>query len=179
MELSRSSFILMAIWTALLISAISVSGQAIPTGNVSAANSAADMTFKLIQIQADVQGSLSDLDADVANASQDLSTTGLTDAAARGVLSKLMKTNPNLVEAVTVSEDGKIIVAECKDCEGGEGANISSQEHIVRILKDKAPAFSNKFLLVEGYNGTAQHILYFRRRVNSWAASAQSSGQTI
>lgn len=155
MELSRSSFILMAIWTALLISAISVSGQAIPTGNVSAANSAADMTFKLIQIQADVQGSLSDLDADVANASQDLSTTGLTDAAARGVLSKLMKTNPNLVEAVTVSEDGKIIVAECKDCEGGEGANISSQEHIVRILKDKAPAFSNKFLLVEGYNGTA------------------------
>jgi hypothetical protein len=149
------SFILVAIIAILPLCATAASAQAVPNGNVSAVCSAADMTFRLIQIQADVQGSLNDLDSDVANASQDLSATGLEGDAARGVLSKLMETNSNLVEAVTFSKNGTIIVAECKDCVGGEGADISSQEHIDHILKDKTPAFSNEFLLVEGYNGTA------------------------
>jgi len=151
----KLNFILMAILMALLLCATVASAQAAPNGNVSAVCPAADMTFRLIQIQADVQGSLNDLDSDVANASYDLSATGLEGDAARGVLSKLMETNSNLVEAVTVSKNGTIIVAECKDCEGGEGANISSQEHIAHILKDKTPAMSDEFLLVEGYNGTA------------------------
>lgn len=155
-EKSIFSLVAVTIAASLFFCTIAASGQAVPNGNASAANnSAADMTFKLLQIQADVQGSLNDLDADVANASQNLSTTGLEGDAARGVLSKLMETNPNLVEAVTVSKNGTIAVAECKDCEGGEGANISNQEHIAHILKDKTPAFSDEFLLVEGYNGTA------------------------
>lgn len=85
------------------------------------------MIFKLIQIQADIQESLNDLDGDVENSSQDLSATGLEGIAARGVLSKLMKTNSNLVEAVTVSKERKIIVVECRDCEGGEGADIAAR----------------------------------------------------
>ena len=113
------------------------------------------MLFMLLQIQADVQGSLNDLDSDVANASYDLSATGLEGAAAREVLRKLLETNSNLVEAVTFSKDGKILIAECRGCEGGEGADISSQEHIAHVLKTKTPTFSKQFLLVEGYNGTA------------------------
>ncbi len=152
---NTSVFISSTIIASLLLCAIVASGQPIPAVNKSAANSTSDMIFRLIQIQADIQGSLDGLDSDVANASQDLSVTGLEGNSARGVLKKLMETNPNLVEAATVSKDGKIIAAECRDCEGGEGANISSQEHIAHILKDKTPAFSNEFLLVEGYNGTA------------------------
>jgi len=113
------------------------------------------MPFMLLQIQADVQGSLNDLDLDVANASQNLSATGLDGGAARGVLHKLLETNSNLVEAVTFGKDGKIIVAECKGCEGGEGADISSQEHIAHVLKTKTPTLSKQLLLVEGYTGTA------------------------
>jgi polar amino acid transport system substrate-binding protein len=106
-------------------------------------------------MEADVQGNLNDLDLDVANAAQNLSITGLEGTAARGVLSKLLETDSNLAEAVTFSKDGKIIIAECKGCEGGEGADISSQEHIAHVLKTKTPMFSKQFLLVEGYNGTA------------------------
>ena len=91
----------------------------------------------------------------MANAAQNLSTTGLEGTAARGVLLKLLETNTNLVEAVTFSKDGTIIVAECKGCKGGEGADISSQEHIAHVLKTETPTFSKQFLLVEGYNGTA------------------------
>jgi polar amino acid transport system substrate-binding protein len=113
------------------------------------------MLFTLLQIQANAQVYLNDLDLDVANASSDLSATGLEGSAADDVLRKLLERNSNLVEAVTFSKEGKIISAECKGCEGGEGADISSQEHIAHVLKDKTSTFSRQFLLVEGYNGTA------------------------
>ncbi len=128
---------------------------AMQVGNASAPNSAADMLFMLLQIQADVQGSLNDLDMDVSNASLDLSATGLEGAKAHDVLGKILETNSNLVEAVTFGKDGKIIAAECRGCEGDEGADISSQEHITHVLKIKTPTLSKQFLLVEGYNGTA------------------------
>lgn len=114
-----------------------------------------EMPFLLLQIQADLQGSLGDLDMAVAKASSDLSASGLEGDGARDVLRRLLETNSNLVEAVTFDEDGKIIVAECEGCEGGEGADISGQEHIAHVLRTKNPTFSGQFLLVEGYQGTA------------------------
>jgi len=144
-----------AIAATLLFCAMAASGQNLPDGNLSASESGADMLFMLLQIQADVQGNLNDLDLDVANAAQNLSTTGLEGTAARGVLRKLLETDSNLAEAVTFGKDGKIIIAECRGCEGGEGADISSQEHIAHVLKTKTPTFSKQFLLVEGYDGTA------------------------
>lgn len=148
-------FVSMAISVAMLFNAVAASGQNIPDGNLPAAESEANMLFMLLQIQADVQGNLNDLDLDVANAAQNLSITGLEGTAARGILSKLLKTDSNLAEAVTFSTDGRIITAECRGCEGGEGADISSQEHIAHVLKTRTPTFSKQFLLVEGYNGTA------------------------
>jgi hypothetical protein len=148
-------FASMAIVGALFFCAIVASGQNIPNGNLSAAESKEDMLFMLLQIQSDVQGNLNDLNSDVANAAQNLSTTGLEGTAARGVLRKLLETNSNLIEAITFSKDGRIIVAECNGCKGGEGADISSQEHIAHVLQTKTPTFSKQFLLVEGYNGTA------------------------
>jgi len=143
-----------AVAAILLLCSIAAFGQAVPDGNQSAAQSETDMLFKLLQFQADVQGSLNDLDLDVANASQNLSTTGLKGTAAREVLSKLLENNSNLIEASTFSKDGNIIVTECKGCERNEGADISGQEHVALILKTKNPTFSKQFLLVEGYNGT-------------------------
>jgi polar amino acid transport system substrate-binding protein len=154
-ENSVFNFVCVAFVAALLFCAIAASGQDVPKSNVSAAESEADMLFMLLQIQADVQGNLNDLDLDVANAAQNLSTTGLEGTAALRVLRKLLETDSNLAEAVTFSKEGKIIIAECRGCEGGEGADISGQEHIAHVLKTKTPTFSKQFLLVEGYNGTA------------------------
>jgi polar amino acid transport system substrate-binding protein len=173
-EKSISCFVSAAILVTLFFCAIVAFGQDVPTGN-DAVESEAAMPFMLLQIQADVQGSLNDLDLDVANASQNLSATGLEGAAAHEVLHKLLEANSNLVEAVTFSKDGKIIIAECKGCEGGMGADISSQEHIADVLKTKTPTFSKQFLLVEGYNGTALVYPVFSPQGEcSWEASAQS-----
>jgi len=114
-----------------------------------------NMSFILLQAQADVQGSLDDMESDVANASQDLSAMGLEGAGAHEVLNKLLESSPNLIEAVTFSKEGKILMAECKGCQGSVGVDISNQEHIAHVLKSKTPALSDGFLTVEGYNATA------------------------
>jgi polar amino acid transport system substrate-binding protein len=153
---NRFRFACLTVGIAMLctLSAVGLDGT---NENVSASefNSSADMLFILLQIQADVQGSLNDLDLNIANASYDLSATGLEGDATDEVLRQLLETNSNLFEAVTFSKEGKIIAAECRGCEGGEGVDISRQEHIAHVLKTKTPTLSKQFLLVEGYNGTA------------------------
>ena len=151
---------------------VATSGQNTSNANLSVVESEANMLYMLLQIQADVQSNLNGVDSDVANASQNLSTTGLGGTAASGVLHKLLETSSNLAEAVTFNKDGRVVAAECKGCsEEGEGANISSQELlainaaenlskpsielIARVLKTKAPEFSKEYKMEEGYNGTA------------------------
>jgi polar amino acid transport system substrate-binding protein len=157
MNYGKSSFAMVPVGIALLLFTVAAYGSVESQGNanLSDSDSADDMPFMLLRIQADVQGSLNDLDLDLSNATQDLSATGLAGDDARDVLSRLMQANSNLVEVVTFGKDGSIIIAECKGCEGGEGADISSQEHISHVLKAKTATFSKQFLLVEGFNGTA------------------------
>lgn len=152
---SISRFVSAAILVALSFCAIASPGQELDNGNLSAAQSEADMLFMLLQIQADVQGRLNDFDADLANAAQNLSVTGLEGSDAHEVLRKLLETNSDLGSSITFSKEGKIITAEGKGNESAEGADISSQEHIASLLQTKIPVFSKQFLLVEGYNGTS------------------------
>jgi polar amino acid transport system substrate-binding protein len=153
---SRFRFACLAVGIAMLCM-LSAVGQDGTNENVSASafNSSADMLFMLLQIQADVQGKLNDLDMDIANASGDLSATGLEGDATDEVMRRLLETNSNLVEAVTFSKEGKIIAAECRGCEGDEDVDISRQEQIAHVLKTKTPTLSKQFLLAEGYNGSA------------------------
>jgi hypothetical protein len=113
LEKPRFSLASLAIAAILLFCAITASGQDDPNVNLSAAEfeSESDMIFMLLQIQADLQGSLNDLDSNVANAAQNLSATGLEGAAAREVLAKLLETNSNLSNAITINKDGRIIIA--------------------------------------------------------------------
>ncbi len=156
----------------LLFCAIAASCQNAPTINASAPESDGEMLFMLLQIQADAQGNLDDIDSDVANAAQNLSTTGLEGTAANGVLKKLLETNSNIAEVVTFSKDGRVATAECNGCvDEGEGANLKSQELlsmnsaknlskpsielIADVLMAKSPEFSKEYQMEEGYNGTA------------------------
>jgi polar amino acid transport system substrate-binding protein len=158
------SFASVTVAVILLFCSIVAPGQGTGNRNLSATDSEADISAILLHYQADVQGSLIDLDFDVANAAQNLSTTGLEGDAAREVLSKLLETNSNLVEASTFSKEGQIIVAECRECEGSEGADISSQKVVENFLKTKIPTFSRQILLAEGYNGTVLEYPVFSPR---------------
>jgi polar amino acid transport system substrate-binding protein len=110
-------------------------------------------TFMLLQIQADLQGSLNDIDSDLARAAQSLSITGLQGNVARDVLRTLLQ-DENLSGAGIFDKDGSIIIAEGKGAENAIGFNISRQEHVVSLLQTKTPVFSKQMMLVEGYNGS-------------------------
>ena len=130
-----SKYLSAATLVALLFCSIAASAEDVKSSDmVPAEDSLTGMSFMLLQIQADVQGSLNDLDQDVANASFDLSATGLEGTNARLVLSRLLETNSNLAEAVTFGKDGKIIVAECRGCEGGESQTHEEEEE-ARLLE--------------------------------------------
>lgn len=139
---------------AFLLYIATTTAQDFPENNASLAEPSS-MPFTLLQTQADVQGSLDDMGSDVANASQNLSSTGLDGAEAKEILNKLLESNPNLIEAVTFGKEGKILIAECKGCQGSVGADISNQGYISYVLKSKNPMLSGEFLTVEGYNATA------------------------
>jgi polar amino acid transport system substrate-binding protein len=163
-------FVSAAIVVTLFFCATAAVGQDLPKSNASTTECASDLPFMLLQIQADVQGSLNDLEADVANASENLSITGLEGTAARKVLLNLLEINPNLAEALTFNKEGKIVLTECKGCESGKDANMSSKDQISihspeklsqsaneiinHVLKKKTPAFSKVFRTLEGVNGT-------------------------
>lgn len=144
--------------TAMLCGAAMSTDQDSARANTSAAAvPAGDLAFALLQIQADVQGSLSDMDLAVDEASHSLSATGLESAGAREVLSKLIESNPRLTMAVTVSKEGKILVSGSKEYKGIEGADISKQEAIAKFLEaeDPDPIFGSPFQTVEGFEAVA------------------------
>ena len=135
-------------------------------GLLSAEDPAPDMLFMLLQIQADVQGSLNDLNSDVSKAVQNLSKTGIDGPAAHEILRKLLETNSNLGEVVTFNKDGKIVAVE----EAGEAAyrsqeallsmhspeNLSQNaiKFIDNVLKTKEPVLTQRYKTAEGINAT-------------------------
>jgi hypothetical protein len=153
MEKNGLSFSSITVIVFLLCIAVAAA-QDIPENNTSSAGPG-NMPFTLLLAQADVQGSLDDMESDVANASWNLSSTGLDGAEAQEILNKLLESNPNLIEAVTFDKEGKILAGKCKGCQSSVGVNISNQEHISHVLKAKTPALSGEFLTMEGDNATA------------------------
>lgn len=148
---------MMAVMAVLCVSAMCTDRDSGMINASATAVSAGDLAFALMQIQADMQGSLNDMDPAVGEASHNLSATGLEGAGAREVLSKLIKSNPRLTEAVTISKEGKIIVSESKEYKGAEGADISKQDAIVKLLgtEDPDPIFSSLFQTAEGFDAVA------------------------
>jgi hypothetical protein len=110
------------------------------------------IAFFLIQQQADIQGSLNDMDMALASASRQLSAVGLEGANARKVLQNLTNSSHHFAEAVTISPQGKIVAAEPAIYNSSVGTDISQQEATVRLLETRNPHLSQVFPMVEGFN---------------------------
>lgn len=111
-----------------------------------------DMAYILIGLQADIDGCLNDLDSAVAGASWMLSSTGLEDVRAREILDNLTGSNAQLMDVVTVGLDGVILAAEPSTYQSYEGADISDQEHVIKLLQTRNPVMSAIFPAVEGFD---------------------------
>ena len=110
------------------------------------------MAFFLVQLQANIQGQLNDLDLVVANSSHRLSTVGIGGEKARSILRNLTSSSPYFAEATTGSPEGKIVIAEPAAYKNSEGADISKNDVTIQLMDSKNPVFSQEFHLVEGYD---------------------------
>ncbi len=135
---------------ALLLSVNSLATHDDSTDGGLSADSDNEMAFNLLQLQAEVQGSLNDQDSLVANAAEQLSSTGLEGEKAQAILHNL--NNSGFAEAVTISQQGTILAVEPSRYSSSEGANVSSQDVWIWFSKSKTPVLSQMYHLVEGYD---------------------------
>ncbi len=108
MERNILSLGFMAAIILLTFNAIANAAQDNPEKNAAQAEQGS-MPFTLLQAQADLQGSLDNMDSEATDASWNLSATGLEGTKAHEILIGLLGSNPNLIEAATFSSDGKIL----------------------------------------------------------------------
>ncbi len=115
-------------------------------GNLSA-DSNQDIAFFLLQLQAEIQGSLNDRDALVADAAESLSAAGLEGEKAREILQSLNASG--FIGAATISPQGKKLAVEPSQFRAAEGT-IVNQTIWSSFIKSKDPFMSQIFRLVEG-----------------------------
>jgi uncharacterized lipoprotein NlpE involved in copper resistance len=102
------------------------------------------------QIRQAVQIELNELDLDLANASAELSTTGLSGTEARRILNELTNKYPLIIDASTTDAAGKMVTVAPDAYSNYEGTDISTQDVVIQLNETKKPLLSQMFPAVEG-----------------------------
>lgn len=97
-----------------------------------------------------INGIFSSIDKDLSKAAKDLSSLDLKGEAARKILNGLCKGKSYVVDSVIVDTNGKMIVVEPPEYSKYENSDISRQSHVISLLKNKKPCFTDVFFAVEG-----------------------------
>jgi hypothetical protein len=121
------------------------------------------MQSLLARIGGRVNRSLSSLDQNVSGAATSLGVTGISGSAANGILGSLAA-SPSVVDAVTVTNDGKITAVMSAGYLAVIGDNVADQSHIRTVLSTGAPVLSGEFRTMEGFSASA--VVYPVRSAN-------------
>lgn len=124
----------------------------LPTNQTEAGASMEQFLNMLVPV---LQDRLYTADAEVSATGDILTMTGITGQGADLALLSLAESNDWIVDAVTVSPDGKIAAVMPEQYQGVIGEYIGNQSHIVTILTDEKPALSPIFQTVEGFEAAA------------------------
>ncbi|MFH1440538.1 MAG: cache domain-containing protein [Candidatus Omnitrophota bacterium] len=90
------------------------------------------------------------IDNGLSTTARKLSNVDLKGDDARKILNDLCKGRDYLIDCSIIDTAGKMIVVEPAEYSKYEGSDISKQTHIIDMLKNKKPVFSNAFHSVEG-----------------------------
>jgi len=104
----------------------------------------------LVKAKESIAVTLDSIDKDLSGASNKLSNVDLKGEDARKILSELCRERNYLVDCAIIDTTGKMIVVEPAEYVKYEGSEISKQTHIIALLQDKKPIFSDVFRSVEG-----------------------------
>jgi len=146
----RSMSLFISIGLLVLLPSVGLAANGNATGGNLSTDSDDDIAFFLLQRQAEVQGSLNDRDALIADAAERLSAAGLEGEKAREILQDLNASG--FSEAVIISLQGNILTVEPSQYSAAEGSEVGIQTGWASFLKSKNPYLSTMFRLVEGYD---------------------------
>ena len=116
-----------------------------------------DLQDVLSQLHGEVMAGLNTLDGDLKRSALALSGKDLKGDYARDVLKRLYGANPYIIDCETVSNKGIMAVVEPPEHSSSEGADISTQAHMVKMFKTQKPVMSGSFRSVEGPDAVVIH----------------------
>jgi basic membrane protein A len=116
-----------------------------------------DLQDILSRLQGEITTVLRTLDSDLQRSAQALSGKDLKGDDAREVLKRLYATNPYIIDCETVSNKGIMLAVEPPEHKASEGADISSQAHMIKLFKTGKPVLSGSFRSVEGPEAVVIH----------------------
>lgn len=154
--MKKASLIVIALTIALIASLCFTAYQA--TQNSTQSNQQAiklEMVTLLIQAQVEINSQFQTLSADVAAASQKLTTTGLSGSQARQILLELTQSSPYIIDASTIDLQGKFITVEPEEYSSMEGKTTQFNYDIFAPSNDPIQTImSGPYRLTEGVNGS-------------------------
>lgn len=112
------------------------------------------MTTPLDSASADIAKALSSIDNSLADASRQLTVTGLSGEDTRTVLDRLCSVFPYSIDGVTIDKSGRIVEVEPAEYRNVIGRDISNQAQVHTIMKEHRPVMSTLFKSVEGIYAT-------------------------
>lgn len=112
------------------------------------------MGLIIINAQATIDAELLRLDSLLSNASQQLSTTGLTGPEAEKILKDLYSGNSDvIVNAATADKNDILLAVQPSKYSNITGQDLANQEQNIEMHKTMRPALSNLISLVDGFPG--------------------------
>lgn len=113
------------------------------------------LKLSLDRLVPELQKQLDKIDTSIAKAIGQKEVNVGNEGEVRKLLSSVLDGSPNIIDAVYVDTKGIIRQIEPSDYKNFEGSDISSQEHIITMLKDPQPLLSGGFMSVEDFLGMA------------------------
>lgn len=125
----------------------------VPTTGAPTVN--ADPSTVASMLAADLNTTLEEMDRNLQTAATELGTAGLAGSGANATLARLAASSPYVVDAVTITPDGRIAAVMPEEYAGSVGADIGNQSHVQQALRERRPLMSGVFQAAEGFDAVA------------------------
>ena len=106
---------------------------------------------ELALLKSQVNSSFDSLNISISAAVKVFEASGFDSVAMRAKLLELFNESTFSAEFVYTSPEGMMSIIEPADYYSSEGADISTQPHVIKAFQTKKPVLSNGFIVVEGY----------------------------
>jgi hypothetical protein len=109
----------------------------------------------LNKLQDKIAAELNQMDADLAQAAEQLAATGLKGDEASKILYKLFQDHASAIDIATIDPDGTLLLIEPGRYKESEGSSIKEQSHFPRMQTGDGPILSGLFRTVENFNAVS------------------------